>query len=129
VIQHSDILLILADCDALANPETLPRARQATRDITERVGALAPTIPLIFIWAKVDRALKPSIKDSLEINRLQFAPHSTVRETTIKDLDSIAAMFSQGIDLGESQRSHAPQLEPRISSEPFLSFRGYYVGS
>lgn len=127
VIRHSDVFLLLADCGALADFATLPQARQVTRNLTERVGALTAHVPLAFTWTKIDRELKPSIKDRLETARLQFAPYSEVWETTINKPETIAGIFSRAIELGECQRSHSVQYEPRVSNEPFLAFRGHYV--
>ena len=128
VIQHSDVLLLLADRGALSNAETLPKARRATRELTERVGAVSPHIHLIFTWTKKDLEPPEAAWKAVETSRLQFASHSEVFETTTKKLETIAQVFSHAIALGEPQRRHSPLNEPRVSDEPFLAIRGHHVG-
>ena len=127
VIEHSNVILLLVDGSALANEETLPQARRATRDLTERVGALASHIPLGFTWTKTD--VEPSVvtRDTIERARSQFAPTSEVWRTTIEAPATIAEVLSQAIDIGASQRDLPKLEEPRYDGDPFLAFRGFHV--
>ena len=124
VFQHADALLLLADSDALANPETLPQARRATRDLVERVGAVAASIPLGFTWTKTDKEVPKPTQESLEQSRFQFAPNSKILRTTTTEPRTIAECLAWAISLGDSNRAKAVRNEPRFSSEPFLAFRG-----
>ena len=127
VIEHSNVILLLVDSSALSNEETLPQARRATRDLTERVGALASQVPLGFTWTKADVALSGATREMIERARFQFAPTSEVWETTIETPSTIAKVLSQAIDLGANQPGLQKLHEPRLHAEPFLAFRGNYV--
>lgn len=124
VIDHSDVLLLLADRGALANPETLPRARRETRDLIERVGAVCQRPPIIFAWTKKDLALAQPIWEAVETSRHQFASDSEEFETTTENPETIARVFSRALTLGESNHRSLSLIEPRQSTEPFLAFRG-----
>ena len=125
VIKNSDVLLLLADSGAFSNRATLPQARRDTRDLTERVGALASHLPLGFTWTKTDLCLPSDTRKVLENARVQFAPESEVWETTTRP-ETIVNVFSRAVFLGEIQKSSA-LCEPRTNHEPFLAFRGHYV--
>lgn len=127
VIGHSDVVLLLVDSSALADETTLPQARRATRDLTERVGALASHVPVGFTWTKTDIRLCHAIRGTIERARSQFAPTSDVWETTIKTPLTIADVLSRAIDVGGRQPSLAKLHEPRLEDDPFLAFRGRYV--
>lgn len=129
VIKHSDVLLLFADQDALANDETLPQARMDTRDLIERVGAVASHIPLGFTWTKIDIELSSETRETMERSRVQFASHSEVWGTTITKPETIAKTLFSAIDLGEKQQGNERFCEPISKHEPFLAFRGYYVCS
>lgn len=124
VIQHSNVLLLLADSDALANEETLPKSRRATRDIAERIGAVAFGTPMGFTWTKTDIDVPEEVAETIERSRLQFIPVSNVWKTTKDDPLSIASMFSQAIHYAEKPISPDMVMEPRFKHEPFLAFRG-----
>ena len=126
IIEHSNVNLLLVDSSALSNGETLPQARRATRDLTERVGALASHVPLGFTWTKTDVATSVATRETIERARSQFAPTSEVWETTIKTPLTIATILAQAIDLG-NQPSLQKLYEPRLDDEPFLAFRGNYA--
>ena len=127
VIEYSDVILLLADSSALSNANTLPQARRATRDLTERVGALASHVPLGFTWTKTDVAPSVATRATIERARSQFAPTSKVWETTTETPSTIAKVLSQAIDLGANQPGLQKLYEPRLDDEPFLAFRGNYV--
>ena len=127
VIEHSDVILLLVDSSALSDGKTLPQARRATRDLAERVGALASHIPLGFTWTKTDIELCDASRRAIERARSQFAPTSEVWETTTKTPATVATVLSRAIDLGANPASLAKFHEPRLDDEPFLAFRGHYV--
>ena len=127
VIQHSDVFLLLVDRGALANEDSLPQARRATRDLMERVGAVASHIPLGFTWTKTDVTLPAATRETLETSRCQFAPYSEIWETTTEAPETIARVLARAIDLGESQPVRPRVFEPLVSDEPFLAFRGNNV--
>lgn len=124
VFQHADVLLFLADSHALAASATLPQARRATRDLVERVGAVAPHIPLCFTWTKTDIDVPERTREALERSRVQFAPHSEVWKTTTREPSTIAACLARAISLGDSSWAKVIPKEPRFSSDPFLALRG-----
>ena len=127
VIEHSDVILLLVDSNALSNEETLPQARRETRDITERVGALASRVPLGFTWTKTDVTLSAATREPIERARSQFASTSEIWQTTIEDPSTIAKVLSQAIDFGTNQPSLQKLHEPRFDDDPFLAFRGNHV--
>ena len=127
LIEHSNVILLLVDSSALSDEKTLPQARRATRNLTERVGALASHIPLGFTWTKTDVALSVDTRETIERARSHYAPTSEVWETTIDTPLTIAKVFSQAIDLGANQPSLQKLHEPRLGDDPFLAFRGNYV--
>ena len=127
VIQHSDVFLLLVDCGALANEDRLPQARRATRDLTERVGAVASHIPLGFTWTKTDVTLPAAARETIETSRRQFAPYSEIWKTTTEEPETIARVLARAIDIGESQPVRPKVFEPLVSDEPFLAFRGNNV--
>lgn len=129
VVEHSDVLLLLADRGALSGIETLPTARRVTRDLIERVGAAAPHIPLVFAWTKRDIDLPKPTREIVENARKEFIPKSKVLETTIRNPETIVQTFSLAICLGESQRYCSALREPQLSNKPFLAFRGHYGNS
>ena len=127
VVEHSDVILLLVDSDALSDETTLPQARRATRDLTERVGALAQHLPLGFTWTKTDIVPDEAIRRAIERSRSEFVPDSEVWQTTIKTPSTIARVVSRAIDLG-TRHPRLPKLrEPRLNDDPFLAFRGRYV--
>jgi hypothetical protein len=124
VFQHANALLLLADSDALANSGRLPQARRATRNLVERVAAVAPHIPLGFTWTKTDIEVPEPTRKLLERSRAQFAPHSEIWKTTIFEPTTIAECLARAISLGDSARAKVVPNAPRFSNEPFLAFRG-----
>ena len=127
VIEHANVILLLVDSSALSDEKTLPQARRATRDLTERVGALTSHVPLGFTWTKIDVETPVATRETIEHARSQFAPTSEVWETTTATPLTIAKIFSQAIDLGAHQPGLQKLHEPRLHAEPFLAFRGNYV--
>ena len=130
VVAHASVIVLLIDSSALANEDTLPQARRATRDLTERVGATTSDVPLGFAWAKSDVALDGAIRETIEHARSEFAPRSEVWETTTEAPATIAAMLSKAIDRGgRPPREVAPLRERRRDAPPFEAFRGSRYGS
>ena len=127
VIEHSDVILLLVDSNALSDEEKLPQARRATRDLAERVGALVSHVPLGFTWTKTDIAPSDAIRGTIQRAQSEFAPKSEVWETTIKTPSTIAKVLSRAIDLGANHPSLPEFHEPRLDDDPFLAFRGHYV--
>ena len=127
VIEHSNVILLLADSGSLSDANALPQARRATRDLTERVGALASHIPLGFTWTKVDVEPAATTRDTIERARSRFAPASEVCKTTIEDPSTIADLFSRAIKRGTNQPGFQGLHEPPRSNEPFLAFRGSHA--
>ena len=130
VVAHASVIVLLIDSSALANEDTLPQARRATRDLTERVGAATSDVPLGFTWAKSDVALDGRIRETIEHARSEFAPRSEVWETTTAAPETIAAMLSEAIDRGvRPPRGTATLRERRRDAAPFHAFRGSCCGS
>lgn len=127
VFKYSNSLLLLTDQDALSSNELLPQARRNTRNLIERIGAVAPHIPLGFIWTKIDISLPSGIKKTIENSRIQYTPYSHVFETTTTKPETIAQTLFKIIALGEEQHFKVKISEPIFSSDPFLSYRGHHV--
>ena len=125
VVAHASVIMLLVDSSALANENTLPQARRATRDLTERVGAVTSGIPVGFTWTKSDVSLGGRIRKPIERARAQFAPTSEVWKTTTEAPETIAEVLAQAIDRGVRPRDGAAKLrEPRPDTTPFHAFRG-----
>ena len=127
VIEHSNVILLLVDSGALSDAKTLPQARRATRDLTERLGALASHIPLGFTWTKVDVEPAATTRETIERARSRFALASDVRKTTIEDPSTIAYLFAWAIERGTRRSGIQGLHEPRRSNDPFLAFRGTHA--
>ncbi len=124
VIQHADVLLLLADSSALGDTNTLPQARRETRDLLERVGSVAAHIPISFTWTKTDIEVSEMTRQSVEKSRTQFAPHCHIWGTTINEPQTIAECFSQAITLGDSFQKEIMLKVPILSTDLFLALRG-----
>ena len=126
VVQHSHVILLLADRSALSNEATLPQARRAARDLTERLGARASHASIGFTWTKTDVDLPASIHEMIERARSLFVPDSEIWGTTIERPSTIARTFSQAIDLAKAPAALPRLCAPRIGHAPFVAFRGSY---
>jgi hypothetical protein len=129
VITHSDTLLVLIDTAALADPERLPQARRATRDLLERVGAEAMSRPLMVVWAKDDVEIASSIREVMTRTRNDFTPDSLEVRTTVVAPETIITCIAEAISLAERRALATCFAEPRFSHEPFLALRRVHGGT
>lgn len=123
IIEHSDVILLLADSAALSDTATLAQARRVTRDITERVGALASKIPLAFTWTKADRTPSPVTRERIERARSQFVPGSEVYQTTTEEPLTIVEVLAKALDRGAQPANLRTLHEPRTLNQFFWAFR------
>lgn len=128
VIQHSDVLLLLIDSDALANSEKLPVTRRATRDLIERVAAHAMS-PVAVVWTKDDVDVPEPVRRTLQNTCDGFLPQAAVLRTTVKAPETIEACFERALTTATARVTPSQLKEPRLSDDPFLAFRGIHVGT
>lgn len=127
VVERASALLVLIDSGALANSETMPQTRRATRDLIERVGAEVGTIPVTVLWAKADLQIPQSVREALTRTCEQFLPGVAARETAVIRPESIEHCFSDVITVASNSQPPMVLPEPRLSHDPFLAFRGMHV--
>lgn len=127
VIEHSDVLLVLVDSEALANTEKLPQTRRATRDLIERVGAEAKHRNIIMVWTKDDIKIPEATRIAVSRSCGEFLPDAIPLKTTVATPETIAACFARAIRQAENTRVSLNNVEPRLSHDPFLAYRGWHV--
>ncbi len=128
VIEHSDVLLLLIDSAALADPDKLPATRRATRDLIERVAAGGQR-PLAIVWTKDDVDVPQLARASLMRTCSDYVPYASIEKTTIHKPETIEACFVCALRLPQSAAAASVSTEPRLSNDPFLAFRGIYVNA
>lgn len=128
VIEHADALLMLIDSAALADPKKLPRTRRASRELLERIGAVAPHLPMTVVWTKEDVQVSTQVRKVLERACAEFVPHADTLGTTVNTPETIASCFIRVLSAAQNSTSKAKKSEPVLSNDPFLAFRGFYVG-
>jgi hypothetical protein len=129
VVDHANVLLLLVDNAALADEEKLPQARRDARDLIERVGAEKGKCPVIVVWTKDDVDVPTAIRDSLSRTREQFLPHAISQRTSIIKPETIEHCFVEAIRVGSIGEMTVNAIEPCLSNDPFLAFRGIHVGA
>lgn len=127
VIEHADVLLMLIDSAALADPKKLPHTRHASRDLIERIGAVTPHLPVKVVWTKVDVQVPTHAKVALERAYGEFIPHADTMRTTVDNPEGIAKCFMAAILASQNSASKADISEPVLTLDPFLAFRGVHV--
>jgi hypothetical protein len=129
VINHADALLLLIDSVALADPKQLPKARRATRDILERIGATSLHLPMMTVWTKDDTEVAEKIRQAIEKTCLNFVPKAKSCRTTTHQPETIVKCFVDILVQANCGSSTTGFDEPRLSKDPFLAFRGIYVNT
>lgn len=127
VINHANVLMLLIDSAALADTEKLPQSRRATRDLIERVGAEKGKCPVMVIWTKDDIRVPEAIRDRLSRACEQFLPNAHSWRTTVTKVETIEQCIFEAIRAGETAEEMLDTIEPRLSHDPFLAFRGIHV--
>ena len=126
VVDHSDAVLLLVDSAALADQQKLPATRRATRDLMERISADASS-PVAVLWTKDDIDVPESVCNALSAAATTFLPQADVLRTTTDNPKSIEACFTWALKAATSLRTKPCLVEPRLSDDPFLAFRGFNV--
>ncbi len=129
VIEHSDVFLLLIDSAALTDPEKLPKARRATRDLVERVGAESAHRPVIVVWTKDDVTVAGVARHGVERACSEFLPRADKSKTTVKAPETIEKCFVRALFAAEHAHPASRLVEPRQSRDPFLAFRGIHVNT
>jgi hypothetical protein len=124
VIEHSDALLLLIDSAALADTEKLPQARRATRNLIDRISAISPHHRLTTVWAKDDVLIPQHIYKALQQACDHFLPNVSTCRTTYEKPETIVQCFVNLLSAAYKSELRTPIVEPRLSQDPFLAFRG-----
>ncbi len=128
VIEHSDVLLLLIDSAALADADKLPKARQASRDLIERLAAKG-RCNLAVVWTKDDVMVPTVARESVQRACTDFIPGAPVLKTTVELPATIEACFVRALTIARSTTAAGEPIEPQLSDDPFLAFRGINVDS
>ncbi|MNY25014.1 hypothetical protein D3C86_1587650 [compost metagenome] len=129
VVEHSDVLLVLVDSAGLADADKLPQTRRATRDLIERVGAEAKDRSVIVVWTKEDIEIPEATHDGLARACGEFLSNAAMLKTTVGIPDTIATCFAHAFRHAERVSTLGGAVEPQLSRDPFLAFRGIHVNS
>lgn len=127
VVNHANALLLLVDTAALADAKKLPQARRDTRDLMERVGAEKGECPVIVVWTKDDVDVAVAVRESVSRTLGQFLPHAISERTSIMRPETIERCFTEAIRVASIDNITINAIEPRLSKDPFLAFRGLHV--
>ncbi|GAB5542853.1 MAG: hypothetical protein SangKO_026130 [Sandaracinaceae bacterium] len=122
VIENADALLLLVDSGALAEGETLPTARRATRDLMERVGAQSSCATAV-VWTKDDVDVPETAIAAIDTSSREFLSSAGTMRTTVKIHETIEACFVWAIDAATSRSPLKVVAEPRLADDPFLALR------
>lgn len=128
VVEHADALLLLVDSEALADRKKLPAARRATRDLIDRVAAHTSKSVSI-VWTKDDVDVPAHAAQALQNTYAGVMPDVAVLRTTVKNPETIEECFDSALSAATLNPALPPVRELRLSDDPFLAFRGAYVGS
>lgn len=128
VVEHSDVLLLLIDSEALANRKKLPAARRATRDLIDRVSAHTSNSVSV-VWTKDDVDVPAPVTRALQSMYTDFLPNAMVLRTTVEKPETIKACFDSALAAATLNLALSQVREPRLSDDPFLAFRGTYVSN
>lgn len=129
VVKHANTILLLIDSDALADAEKLPQTRRATRDLIERVGAEKGECSAMVLWTKDDVEVPENVREGLSSTCKQFLPNEKTWRTTVTNPETIERCFVEAIRMSEDTITSFDVIEPRLSTDPFLAFRGIHVGT
>jgi hypothetical protein len=127
VIKHADALIMLIDSASLADPKKLPHSRRSTRDLIERVGAVASHLPVAVVWTKEDVQVPDNVRITLERACTEFVPYAATLRTSVNNPETIAKCFMDVILATDISALKSNTFEPVLSVDPFLAFRGIYV--
>ena len=127
VVEHANVLLLLVDSASLADEKSLPQSRRATRDLIERVGAEKGTCPVMVVWTKDDIPVPGGVRDGISCTCEQFLPDAIHLKATYTKPDTIEQCVVEAIRAAENAEVAIDTIEPRLSLDPFLSFRGRHV--
>lgn len=124
IAQHATAFLLFADCDRLSGKDKGP-ARNAIRNLIERLGNHVHGRPTMLIWAKADKQPSEKIRQTIREALEHHIPHATQANTTIEDPSTITMALGSVIDASwlppRGQRIRPPVLQ----HEPFNAFRGH----
>jgi hypothetical protein len=122
VIERASVLLLLVDSAALADLEHRPVARRATRDLMERIGAVAAH-PTLLVWAKHDVPLDDEARRPILDAFTTFLKEPPPIATSVDSPKTIEACFVKALDLAVREPTPSIPVEPRTADDPFLNYR------
>ncbi|TDB89805.1 hypothetical protein E1266_29110 [Actinomadura sp. 7K534] len=96
IAEHADVLLLIADRDALAG-EHRGAARGALQRLGRRLAAECWERPVALVWTKSDVEIVPEMENSIRRSVRDLMPHAT--EFSVSVLSEVASAGSDWIDL------------------------------
>jgi hypothetical protein len=129
VAAHADVFVLFADCAALAG-EKRGEARVVLKQIIDRVRSEQNNRPVLLVWSKSDKEIKPEIRSSIHeacqrfgqitefpLSVMPLPPNNEVHEKAFLDvLHALLALSeTQSIPVGPP---------PDVTTDRFLSYRG-----
>lgn len=127
-VRHADALLVLADCQRLSGPQRGP-ARQAVRELLERLGNHVGRRPTVLVWAKDDHAPPQGIRDAIRRALNEHIPHAMEVNTSTERPQSFVHALETALHHAWTPPQAAPLVEPILKHEPFAAFRGTHASS
>lgn len=125
IVRHADAFLVLADCERLAGPQRGP-ARNAIRQILERLGNHVHGRPTALVWSKADKPPSDTIRDHVRVALRQAIPHATEVECSIRQRQSLIYALEAALRPAWLPPPARSLLEPVLHAEPFSAFRGFH---
>lgn len=125
IVRNADAFLVLADCQRLAGPTRGP-ARNAIRQILDRLGNHVHGRPTALIWSKVDQPPSDVIRGQVRDALSQAIPHAIEVECTIRERESLVRALEAALRPAWLPPLARSVREPVLNVEPFLAFRGLH---
>ncbi|MDH5179614.1 MAG: GTPase domain-containing protein [Gammaproteobacteria bacterium] len=128
VVEHSDVFIIMADCDRLSGDQR-GTARRETRELIERLGNHVENRPVILAWAKSDINPSEKIQEAIRRSLNDCIPHAVELNTTTSNHETLLEALSQAVNLAWYPPSVGEVISPVMCSKPYHAFRGHYANT
>lgn len=127
VASHADAFLVLADSQALAG-EGRGAASGDLQDLAQRLASINDVRPVTFLWSKSDLEIPSQIRNRVDRVRRACLPNAAVESVSVKNAAGLSSLRRLVAVVVESilKSRRGGKIEPplRISSDPFIGFRG-----